>query len=286
MTQRGVSVRSALPLLTRFSEPLLPHLPAQDEDPLLERLRAPEPARLRDPAERDVRVDPVAHEPASDRDAGPATAGPAVDVDEPPGLELGVDLVERGDEPFAGGDGEVANGEVQVSSGRLDESGVRFELSLLREVEEERDSRGCELLHLCPGVLRSVRARVPSGDEPSGLDDGRRAHVAEVCRVAIPRPGGALLIRLIEGADSPGMAPPDTSAIELRDRALTLASELGVDPGAWYIRVLEEEKKEGLEPDLGALVRVYWELQRVTGSADLRDTWRALADQLWSGEAA
>jgi hypothetical protein len=33
-------------------------------------------------------------------------------------------------------------------------------------------------------------------------------------------------------------------------------------------------------------VRVYWELQRVTGRADLRDTWRLLADQLWSGEAA
>jgi hypothetical protein len=164
MTQRGVSVRSARALLTRSSEPLLPHLPAQDKDPLLERLRAPEPARLRDPAERDVRVDPVAHEPAPDRDAGPATARPAVDVDEPPGLELGVDLVERGDEPFAGGDGEVANGKVKVASGWLDESGVRFELSLLREVEEERDSRGCQLLHLDPGVLRSVRARVASGD--------------------------------------------------------------------------------------------------------------------------
>jgi hypothetical protein len=41
-----------------------------------------------------------------------------------------------------------------------------------------------------------------------------------------------------------------------------------------------------MEPDLGALVRVYWELQRVTGRADLHDTWRSLADLLWSGEAA
>jgi hypothetical protein len=79
------------------------------------------------------------------------------------------------------------------------------------------------------------------------------------------------------------MTPPDTSAIELRERALTLASELGVDAGAWYIRVLEAEKEQGLEPDLGALVRVYWELQRVTGRGDLRDTWRSLADQLWAG---
>jgi hypothetical protein len=82
------------------------------------------------------------------------------------------------------------------------------------------------------------------------------------------------------------MAPLDTSAATLRDRALALVPELGVDPEAWYVRVLEEERKEGLEPDLGALVRVYWELQRVTGRADLRDTWRSLADALWSGEAA
>ena len=81
------------------------------------------------------------------------------------------------------------------------------------------------------------------------------------------------------------MASSDTVA-ELRERALVLASELGVDPGAWYIRVLEEDRKAGHEPDIGALVRVYWELQRVTERADLRDTWRQLADQLWSGEAA
>jgi hypothetical protein len=75
----------------------------------------------------------------------------------------------------------------------------------------------------------------------------------------------------------------DTSAAELRDRALVLVHELGVDPGTWYVRVLEEGRNEGHEPDLGALVRVYWELQRVTGRDDLRDTWRLLADQFWSG---
>jgi hypothetical protein len=79
---------------------------------------------------------------------------------------------------------------------------------------------------------------------------------------------------------------PETSAIERRDRALLLSQELGVDPASWYIRVLEEERKQGLGPDLGALVRVYWELQRLTGRTDLRDTWRSLADQFWSGEAA
>ena len=82
------------------------------------------------------------------------------------------------------------------------------------------------------------------------------------------------------------MAQLDTSPVELRDRALALAAELQVDESTWYLRVLEEGKREGLEPDLGALVRAYWELQRVTGRSDLRDTWRALADALWSGEAA
>lgn len=77
----------------------------------------------------------------------------------------------------------------------------------------------------------------------------------------------------------------DTSN-ELRDRALVLAAELGVDVGSWYVRVLDEGRADGHDADLGALVRVYWELQRVTGRADLRDTWRALADQFWSGEAA
>lgn len=72
----------------------------------------------------------------------------------------------------------------------------------------------------------------------------------------------------------------------LRDRALLLATELGVDQGSWYMRVLDEGRVAGHEADIGALVRVYWELQRVTGRADLHDTWRSLADQFWSGEAA
>ena len=77
-----------------------------------------------------------------------------------------------------------------------------------------------------------------------------------------------------------------THAEELRDRALVLSTELGVDPASWYVRVLEEGKKAGQEPDLGTLVRAYWELQRVTGRADLRDEWRRLADALWQGDAA
>ncbi len=82
------------------------------------------------------------------------------------------------------------------------------------------------------------------------------------------------------------MARLETPTENLRDRALTLASELEVDPGSWYVRVLEEGRAAGLEPDLGALVRAYWELQRVTGRSDLRDEWRQLADTLWQGDAA
>lgn len=77
-------------------------------------------------------------------------------------------------------------------------------------------------------------------------------------------------------------APTD----DLRDRALVLAQEVSLDPGSWYVRVLEEGRSAGVEADLGALVRMYWELQRVTGRADLRDEWRRLADSLWSGETA
>jgi hypothetical protein len=69
---------------------------------------------------------------------------------------------------------------------------------------------------------------------------------------------------------------------ESRDRALVLAGELGLDTQAWYVRVLEESRAAGEEADLGALVRTYWELQRVSGRSDLRDEWRRLADLLWS----
>jgi hypothetical protein len=80
------------------------------------------------------------------------------------------------------------------------------------------------------------------------------------------------------------MARLETSTSELRDRALVLSAEHGVDADAWWLRVLEAGRAEGAEPDLGALVRAYWELQRVTGRVDLRDEWRSLADLLWAGE--
>ena len=78
----------------------------------------------------------------------------------------------------------------------------------------------------------------------------------------------------------------ETESDALRERALVLAAELGVDPGTWYLRVLEESRRAGVPADLGALVRAYWELQRVSNRADLRDEWRRLADALWQGDAA
>ena len=82
------------------------------------------------------------------------------------------------------------------------------------------------------------------------------------------------------------MTPLETEATELRDRALALASELGLDQGSWYLRMLEVSRQENEHPDLGALVRTYWELQQRSGRADLRDEWRRLADALWQGDAA
>jgi hypothetical protein len=77
------------------------------------------------------------------------------------------------------------------------------------------------------------------------------------------------------------MASLETETHALRDRALMLAAEVGIDRGTWYLRVLEESRAADVEADLGALVRTYWELQRMTGRADLRGEWRSLADRLW-----
>lgn len=78
----------------------------------------------------------------------------------------------------------------------------------------------------------------------------------------------------------------ETETDMLRDRALVLAEELGLEQSAWYLRVLDDSRKADAPTDLGVLVRAYWELQRVTGRADLREEWRRLADALWQGDAA
>lgn len=82
------------------------------------------------------------------------------------------------------------------------------------------------------------------------------------------------------------MARIETETDMLRDRALVLFEELGLDQNAWYLRVLDDSRQAGDPTDLGVLVRAYWELQRVTGRTDLRDEWRRVADALWQGDAA
>jgi hypothetical protein len=80
------------------------------------------------------------------------------------------------------------------------------------------------------------------------------------------------------------MASVETESDILRDRALVLAEELGLDRSAWFLRVLEDSRTEGEPVDVGALVRAYWELQRISGRPDLEAEWRRLADGL--GDAA
>ena len=260
--------------------------PVEHELALLERLRATEPARVGDSPQGILWIDSVPDEPRAHDDAGPPAAGPAVHVDNAARGQLGVDLVEDLDQLLATGNREVADRSIDVPEGFRDERGVWLELTLVCQVDEERHACVDEVAHFDPRVLGPPGRRMAPGDEATVLDDGGRTH--ECTSVPTPRypVRGERLIRQRARADSGGMASPHTSATELRDHALLLAKEHGIDPAAWYVRVLEEERKEGLEPDLGALVRAYWELQRVTGRADLRDTWRALADQLWAGEAA
>jgi hypothetical protein len=212
-----------------------------------------------------------------------------VDVDDAPAFELAVDLVEERDELPVARNREVANRRADVSCGRGDELAVRLELALLREVEEEGDPRLEESRDLGGRVVRAPRARMATGDEAVGLDDGGRAHDGAQSAQRVS-PQGGYLVRVARlnasehRADSVVMARLETSTTELRDRALVLSAEHGVDAGAWWLRVLESGREDGREPDLGALVRAYWELQRVTGRVDLRDEWRSLADALWAGE--
>jgi hypothetical protein len=82
------------------------------------------------------------------------------------------------------------------------------------------------------------------------------------------------------------MVQTRTERDALRERALVLAAELELEPSSWYLLVLSQGRSAGEPADLGALVRAYWELQRVTGRADLRDDWRRLADTFWGTDAA
>ena len=82
------------------------------------------------------------------------------------------------------------------------------------------------------------------------------------------------------------MASVETEHDVLRDRALVLAEELGLDRRAWFLHVLEDGRERGEPVDLGVLVRAYWELQRISGRPDIEGEWRRLADSLGHGDAA
>jgi hypothetical protein len=116
--------------------------------------------------------------------------------------------------------------------------------------------------------------------------------VTDSAAVFCQQPGDRYLIRVEllnpagGSADSARMARIETEIDTLRERALVLSGELGLDQNAWYLRTLEDSRTAGQPADVGVLVRAYWELQRVTGRADLREEWRRLADALWQGDAA
>ena len=228
----------------------------------------------------------MSDEPGADDDTRTPASCPAVHVHQTPYAELGVDLVERLHQPFVCRHREVEDRHGHMSSGRRHEVGIGGELAILREIEEQRDACRGQAADLDRSVLRTPGAWMTAGNQPTGLDDSRRAHEATVCPSFPTSSEGTDLIRPGAGADSSIVARLDTPTDALRDRALVLATEHGIDLGTWYVRVLEEERSAGVEPDLGALVRVYWELQRVTGRVDLRDEWRRLADALWSGKTA
>ena len=82
------------------------------------------------------------------------------------------------------------------------------------------------------------------------------------------------------------MTSIETTTDALCERALALAGELGLDQSAWYLQALAGSRSAGEPADIGALVRAYWELQRLTGRADVRDDWRRLADSLWQDDGA
>ncbi len=82
------------------------------------------------------------------------------------------------------------------------------------------------------------------------------------------------------------MTSIETTTDALCERALALAGELGLDQNAWYLQALAGSKSAGEPADVGALVRAYWELQRVTGRTDLREEWRRLADSLSQNDGA
>ena len=90
----------------------------------------------------------------------------------------------------------------------------------MRQVDEERHACVDEVPHFDPGVLGPPRARVAPGDEATVLDDGGRTHDGEVCRRPATPSGGSVSFGGERVPIAVAWRRLDTSATELRDRAL------------------------------------------------------------------
>ena len=151
-------------------------MPVEDDEALLERLRAACAALLRDPLECLARVEPVPNQPAADDDAGAPAPGPAVDVHEAARVELGVDNVQGGDEIVARRHREVADRPPHVRDVRRNKVVVALELALLRQVEEEGDAALEQVADRARPLLGAQGARMATRHEAVLLDDGGWAH--------------------------------------------------------------------------------------------------------------
>ncbi len=176
-----------------------------------------------------------------------------------------------------------------------------------RAVVRERDGRHLEprgLLHESGDPARAVQDRVLRVDvQVDEGDGGARSGGSHGRAIVLPssdgnlgpprrRPRPSYLVRgdpLMATRTVPdrhAMATVETEHDVLRDRALVLAEELGLDRSAWFLHVLEDGRDRGDPTDVGVLVRAYWELQRISGRADIEQQWRSLADSLGHGDAA
>ena len=157
---------------------------------------------------------------------------------------------------------------ISVWIGVMPESSARLAVPLRSvplEVPRRRSTKGDKGSvtrgHL-PAARPSPRARAPctprrGSSTPSARAGGRRDTTSReghrtarggygiLCRLlsigdVVPQTRGTLLNGTASRADSSGMTPIQTEMDTLRERALELSAEIGIDPDAWYVRVLEE----------------------------------------------
>src|SRR5919109_2366283 len=154
--------------------------PVHDREALLEGLRAAKSAGFGYARKRLERSRAVPHEPAADYHSGATTSCPAVNEDDPSGVDLRVDRPERHRDLLARRGREVAHRDAQVAGG-ADVAGVRSQFILLGEVEEQGHAQREQLRNLGLCVGGGPGARVAARDELSRLDPGSWAHTGGVC---------------------------------------------------------------------------------------------------------